>query len=344
MARKKHVMSKEELRKPDFITRFFINIWEFVKKYWKVLAIGGGIIAIIAVSISVYIYLKHMKDEKASRAYAKGINTLLRPVRDPSKNEEEKPKKIEKGQRKPVKSSLQLYKKSFEAFSKAVDKCSFSKVCNLIYLLRGKTSLKLANLEKEKSDTYLQAAIGDFQVASNNVKGFVKALAYENLGIAYEELEKFDQAKTAFHKFGTSYNDIYFGQSMLHKARILELQGKTEKAINMYKQVVKEKSTGRMAAKETELQSMISQMQSLSQSPEFKKNPKLIQSLQRNLYRYQSQLKALKSSASITDPGHYAKKRLLFLELGLDYKSQANVAEIDSENKPSIPASKDENK
>jgi tetratricopeptide (TPR) repeat protein len=344
VAQKKHVMSKEELRKPDAITRFFMNIWEFVKKYWKVLTIGAGIIAIIAISISVYIYLKHTKDEKASRAFTKGIDTLLRPVRDPSENKEDKSEKIEKGKRKPVKSSLELYKKSFQAFSKALDKCSSSSVCNLIYLLRGKTSLKLSNLEKEKADIYLQAAIGDFQVASNNVKGFVKAVAYENLGIAYEESGKYEQAKAAFHKFGTSYNDLYFGQSMLHKARVLELQGKTKEAIEMYKHVVKQKSTGRLAAKEAELQTMINQMQSLTLSPEFKKNPKLIQSLQMNLYRYQSQLRALKSSAAITDPGHYASKRLQFLELGLDYKSQANMAEIDSGNKQPIPEPQDKNK
>ncbi len=314
---KKHVMSKEEIRKPDEISLFFLRVWEWLKNYYKYLIMGVTTLVLVAVIIAVVVYYRHARDERASDALWQGYQNWLRPLAS-----EEAPEELLPGMRKPVKDRQELLQSTHELYSKGLRGCGGSDVCGLLHLVRGRVSFEMALVMKEQRETHLNAAIADLEKAKR-VKGFLKTVVYDSIGQVHEEMGKLDAALEAYRQLAGLAQGSAAGQAMIHQARILEMQGKKAEAIALYNEIVKSKTTGTLASKEAQLQQMISVYQMMASMPRQDDNPEQQLQIMQALSNARAQLIRLQESASVADPGHYAKLRLAFLDLGLDLQSAA---------------------
>ncbi|MBN2723935.1 MAG: hypothetical protein JXR95_07700 [Deltaproteobacteria bacterium] len=331
--KKKHVMSKEELRQPDVISGFFINQWKWINSHWKGIGLGIAGVGLVALGIAIYVWYAHGRDEKASRALDKSIDSILRPVDENSV--EEKPMK---GQRKAVKSLKDLFENSDKILTQSLKECGSSDVCSFIRSLRGRVSFEMAFIDKANKEKHLKAAISDLKKAYSGITGFGCASSLEALGMAKETLGDFNGALKVYRELTTAAGNAYAGQALIHQGRILELQGKIKEAKDLYKDIVKTKTTGSLEAQEKRLKGQLSYLKAISQISGGN-NEKQMQQLMGYFRNAQASLQNLRATASISDPGYYAKQRLAFLDLGLSYESQEKkladqLPPTDNKNQP----------
>ncbi len=322
---KKHVLTKEEIRKPDEISLFFMNLWEGVKKYRKPLILTTCTGVVIAAAIFGYIHFQGARDARTTRALWAGFQNWMRPLAAETDEPE-----VLAGQRQPVKDQKELLSGTHEIYTKGIAGCGSSNACALLHLVRGRVSLELALLG-ENRETHLQEAQKDLQKA-RKVEGFLKTVVYDSLGLVYEELGKYDEALETYRNLATMVKGVPSGQAMIHQARVMELQGKKDEAVAMYNEVVKSKSTGQLASQEARLQQMIGLYQMMASMPQNQmgdegQRMQIFQALN----QARLQLIRLQESASVADPGQYAKVRLAFLDLNLDMHSSAPKME------PAVP-------
>ncbi|MBU1220317.1 hypothetical protein KKF34_14850 [Myxococcota bacterium] len=316
---KKHVMTKQELRQPDVISGYFLRMWENIRNNWKPIVYSGIGIGVITIFIFIYIWYAHNRDEKGSRVLVKSLDMMLSPVDEAAADE-----KLVPGQRKALKSYRELFEKSHQLFTKNLGSCGRSKSCNFIYALRGRCSFELAFLDTANRDKHLKSAISDLNTAWNKITGFACASSLETLAMAKESLGDFNGALAAYRELATAAGDAYTGQALIHQARILELQGKKDEAVKLYQDITKTKSTGILAEQEKALENQMAYIKAFSQISSG--NEQQIQAIFNAMRRAQMNLAQLRATASISDPGHYAKQRLAFLDLGLNIESKDNKA------------------
>jgi tetratricopeptide (TPR) repeat protein len=318
---KKHVMSKEEIRKPDEISLIFIRFWEWLRKYYKYLLMGATTIVLIAVVFAVWTYYRNARDERASDRLWDGYQNWMRPLAADVTEETPQP-----GQRPPVKDRRELLQSTHDLYTKGLSGCSGSEVCGLLYLVRGRVSFEMALVMTDQRETHLKLAVADLEKAKK-VKGFLKTVALDSLGQIQEELGQYDVALDTYRQLATQAQGSAAGQAMIHQARILEMQGKKDEAIALYNEIVKSKTTGTLASQEAKLQQMISVYQMMASMPQQDGNPEQQMQIMQALNNARVQLIRLQESASVADPGHYAKLRLAFLDLGMDLHTKAPAAD-----------------
>ena len=314
---KKHVLSKEEIRKPDEISLILIRVWEWLKKYYKYLLMGLTTIALIAVVIAVVIYYRNARDARASAALWEGYQNWMRPLAADVTEEQVLP-----GQRKPVKDRRELLQTTYDIYSKGLRNCGNSDVCTLLHLVRGRVSFEMSLVMTDQRETHLNNALADLSKAKS-VKGFLRSVVYDSMGQVQEELGRLDDALETYRQLATQAQGSVSGQAMIHQARILEMQGKKDQAIALYQEVVKSKTTGTLATQEAKLQQMIGLYQMMASMPQQDGNQEQQMQIMQALNNARLQLIRLQDSASVADPGHYAKMRLAFLDLGMDLHASA---------------------
>ncbi len=319
---KKHQLSKEEIRKPDEISLFFVRAWEWLKRAYKPILMVG---ATILLGISVYAtvnYYRNSRDERASRLLWAGYQNWLRPVGTGEEGEKPAP-----GERKPVKDRTELLQSTHDAYTRGIKSCGSSDVCALLHLVRGRVSYEMALAMPDQRDSRLSDALADMKKAAA-VKGFLKVVAYDTKGHILEEMGKLDEAMEVYRQMATMASGSFSGQAMVHQARILEMQGKRNEAIALYQEIVKSKSTGWLAAEEAKLQQMIAAYQMMAMMPG--KDGEDASARQMQVFQALNQARMtlirLRESASVADPGEYAKVRLAFLDLGMDMQTTAAPA------------------
>ncbi|MBU1070208.1 tetratricopeptide repeat protein [Myxococcota bacterium] len=314
---KKHVLSKEEIRRPDEISLILMRVWEWLKKYYKYLLMGFTTIALIAVVIAVVIYYRNARDARASVALWEGYQNWMRPLAADVTEEQVLP-----GQRQPVKDRRELLQTTYDIYSKGLRSCGNSDVCNLIHLVRGRVSFEMSLVMTDQRETHLNNALADLTKAKS-VKGFLKSVVYDSMGQVQEELGRLDDALETYRQLATQAQGSVSGQAMIHQARILEMQGKKAEAVALYQEVVKSKTTGTLATQEAKLQQMIGLYQMMASMPQQEGNQEQQMQIMQALNNARLQLIRLQDSASVADPGHYAKMRLAFLDLGMDLHASA---------------------
>ncbi len=314
---KKHVLSKEEIRRPDEISLLLVRFWEWLKRNYKYLLMGATTIVLIVVVIAVVIYYRHARDARASTALWEGYQNWMRPLAADVTEEKPLP-----GQRQPVKDRRELLQSTYDIYSKGLRGCGSSDVCALLYLVRGRVSFEMALVMTDQRETHLNNAIADLEKAKK-VKGFLKSVVFDSLGQVQEELGRLDDAMETYRSLATQAQGSASGQAMIHQARILEMQGKKAEAVALYAEIVKSKTTGTLATQEAKLQQMISLYQMMATMPQQDGNQEQQMQIMQALSNARVQLIRLQESASVADPGHYAKLRLAFLDLGLDLQSSS---------------------
>jgi tetratricopeptide (TPR) repeat protein len=349
--KKKHVLSKEELRTPDKLTSnlFSFTSWLNKNKLYIVAALG-----IVILTYSVYkfmIWRQEVKDKKASgkvylslRQFERGIYNPdfikeMNKSKDPKKKND-KPK-VEKGHIAPAKSVKELFINTHKVLSDSITSCSGSKACNLLYVLRGRVSLEIALVDKTQRDKMLKLAISDLGKGINS-DSFLKASALTSLGFVNEELGKYAGAMEAFRKLEKLSG--FAGFALIQQARMLELQNKNKEAILLYKDIVKQNKDGRFSADEKKLEMYIELMKTQLKLNAANMKPEQLQQSFRIIQQYERQLISIKKTATLNDPGYYSKQRLAFLDLGLTINSSGAKKEISFKMPPVLDKDDSEDK
>lgn len=315
---KKHQLSKEEVRKPDEISMRLMRAWEWLKRNYKPILMAFVTILLVGVIYATWTYYQHSRDERASRLLWAGYQNWLRPV---NANADSEPPVI--GERTPVKDRTELLQSTYDLYTKGIKACGSSDVCALLHLVRGRVAYEMALANPDNRNARLEEALSDIKQAAN-IEGFLKVVVYDTRGHILEEMGKLDDAMDTYRQMATMAQGSFSGQAMVHQARILELQGKRDEAIALYQEIVKNKSTGRLETEEAKLQQTIAAYQMFAMMPSAQKDEdaanRQMQVMQA-LNQARLALSRLRESAAITDPGHYAKVRLAFLDLGMDLQT-----------------------
>ncbi|MFZ9660667.1 MAG: tetratricopeptide repeat protein [Chitinophagaceae bacterium] len=121
---------------------------------------------------------------------------------------------------------------STPGFLKIIDKYSGTKTSNLAHLYAGECFLQLGDFKN---------AIKHLDDFNSNGSKQIEAKKFGLLGDAYSELGEKEKAISEYKKAGSTYEeDAYMSSEYLFRAGLLlEMSGKTEDAIDVYKEIKK---------------------------------------------------------------------------------------------------------
>jgi tetratricopeptide (TPR) repeat protein len=209
---KKRIVKKKRILEEEEVKTFFQAVIHFVTERKKNVSIAVAISVFIVAVLLIY-YYHHQSKNREALTYQTQANQLYEKGSDPSVPQEEKNKSL--------KSALENYQKAIQAKRDSVSMLSLG---NVYY--------QLAEYEKAVG------AYNDF--IRDYPKSYFVPMAYQKIYFAYLKKGDVKQAEQALKDL-KNYDDGLFKDTVLiREAQRLEDIGDKEKAIAIYKDIVKQ--------------------------------------------------------------------------------------------------------
>ena len=199
----------KEVEQTQPLALFTAKVTEYVKENLNQIASIASVILIIAASIFYWQY-KSLKAEKDSfSAFSRALITMSQDVKTEAEREV-------------------LSQQALEMFKSVVEKYPKTKTGAASLYYSGNCSLTLNNYD-EAIDYY-----NKFLGKSDKSFVYLRALAYEGLGYAYEGKGEFAKAIEWFEKQKNEGKDVDISVALLNIARCYELSGDNVSACKYY--------------------------------------------------------------------------------------------------------------
>ncbi|NWG04814.1 MAG: tetratricopeptide repeat protein [Syntrophaceae bacterium] len=205
---------KKKLKKPDEFISFTERAFHFITHHFKSIAVGGGIVLFIILSLIVYQKWETKNEENASQLFHSIMETY-QGVRSPYRE-----------------GSIQEYKKVIEKLNEVIDKFPRTPSGRLSLLYKGNLHLRLGEFDEAITsyETFLQKAGGEKLYLS---------FALEGLGYSYEGKKDYEKAIHAYQKILELGENFRVSDGHLALGRCYEKLGKNKEAVEQYKSFVK---------------------------------------------------------------------------------------------------------
>jgi len=213
MTRTKKII-KKKLKKPDEFITFSERAFQFITRYVKPIAIGGGIL--LALLLFVFLFQKWEEKNEANayqmfRVAVETYRTVTSPYRE---------------------GSLQEYKTVLERFDEVIAKFPRTSSGKIAILYEGNIYLRL----------------GEFENAIKAYEGFLRevgkgklyrSFAMNGLGYSYEGRKEYQKAADAYREVIHLGESFQLADAYLGLGRCYEKLGKTKEAAENYRNFIK---------------------------------------------------------------------------------------------------------
>ncbi len=205
---------KKKLKKPDEFITLSERAFHFITRYSKSVAIGGGIV--LALLLSVFVFQKWDENSEANayRMFRVAVETY-RTVSSPYRE-----------------GSLQEYKTVLEKFDEVITKFPRTSSGKIAMLYEG--------------NIYLQ--LGEFENAIKAYEGFLRkagkgklyrSFAMNGLGYSYEGKKEYEKAAKAYREVIDLGESFQVADAYLGLGRCYEKLGNAKEAVENYRNFIK---------------------------------------------------------------------------------------------------------
>jgi len=205
---------KKKLKKPDEFITFTEKTFLFITHHSKSIAVGGGILLFLVLSLLSFQKWESGKEEKAYQMFNSAMETYQ--MVNASYREE----------------SPQEYKNVLEKFNEILIKFPKTSSGKIAILYKGNIDLRLGEFEEamEAYESFLQKA----------GKGkLYRSFAMEGLGYAHEGKKDYEKAINLYQKVVDLGERFQSANAYLGLGRCYEKLGKNREALEQYKNFIK---------------------------------------------------------------------------------------------------------
>ncbi len=200
----------KEVEQVDALQEFFVKVKSYVNENLNQIAAIGSIVIIVAAGIGYWKYTSVAAEKDSFSNFSKALTVVSKEVKTEAERE------IQNQQ-------------ALTIFKSVIGKYPDTKtgIASLYY--SGNCSLTLKNYDEAIEDytEFLKTAGGSF--------GYLRVLAYEGLGYAYEAKGEFTKAIEWFEKQKNEGESADISAALLNIARVYELAGNNASACRSYK-------------------------------------------------------------------------------------------------------------
>jgi tetratricopeptide (TPR) repeat protein len=205
---------KKKLKKPDEFITFTEKTFLFVTHHSKSIAVGGGILLFLVLSLLSFQKWESGKEEKAYQMFNSAMGTYQ--MLNASYREE----------------SPQEYKNVLEKFNEILTKYPRTSFGKIAILYKGNISLRLGEFEEAMGayENYLQKA---------GKEKLYRLFAMEGLGYAHEGKKDYEKGINVYQKVVDLGEGFQAANAYLGLGRCYEKLGKNREALEQYKNFMK---------------------------------------------------------------------------------------------------------
>lgn len=226
--------TRKQLKQPDEFITFSIRAWSFIQKFALQVTVMAVVAIFIIAAAWIWTYFAESKAQKTTTALIRAVDIYNQTV---IPMETKVPETTEDGLPR-FKTRTDKLAATVKEFS-AITKKHSGDLAQYALLLRGGVHYDQGKYTE---------AIADFNgFLKENDNPRLRDIAMENLAYCYEATKSLDKALDQFRKLSGEGDKQYI--AMYHEARILALQGKKKKAIQIYKQILDKAGTIPIAEK-----------------------------------------------------------------------------------------------
>jgi len=215
-------LTQKELRAPDAFQRVGGEARHWMEVHRTALVWAVVVVAVGAVAVAVASSLSTRGEERAARALGAALQSLDRPVGEPTPGESQKPFATQAEKDRSLAGSLTSFRSEWGSTVSSTT-----------------AALPLAGAELRLAQPDgAQTHFSDF-LARAASKQILRAAALEGEGLAWEAKGQLDRALDAFDRMSREDSAGFLaGMGLYHRARILALQGKKVEAAKAYQELV----------------------------------------------------------------------------------------------------------
>ena len=204
---------KKKLKKPDEFITFTEQTFLFITHHSKSIAVGGGILLFLVLSLLSFQKWQSGKEEKAYRMFNAAMETY---------------QMVNASYRQ---GSPQEFKNVSEKFDQVITKFPRTSCGKIAILYKGNIDLRLGEFEEaiEAYERFLQKA---------GKEKLYRSFAMEGLGYAHEGKREYEKAINAYQKVVDLGERFQSANAYLGLGRCYEKLGKTKEALENYKKFV----------------------------------------------------------------------------------------------------------
>ena len=205
---------KKKLKEPDEFISLTERAFLFVTHHSKSIAVGGGIVLVLLLSI---FFFQKWEKRNEGNAYQM-LNLVMETYQMVSSPYRE--------------GSPQEYKNVLERYNEVITKYPGTSSGKLAILYKGNIHLRLGEFDEaiKAYEIYLEKA---------GKERLYRAFAMEGLGYSYEGKKDFEKARNAYQKVIESGESFQSANAYLGLGRCYEKLGKTKEALEHYRNFIK---------------------------------------------------------------------------------------------------------
>jgi len=205
---------KKKLKEPDEFISLTERAFLFVTHHSKSIAVGGGIVLVLLLSI---FFFQKWEKRNEGNAYQM-LNLVMETYQMVSSPYRE--------------GSPQEYKNVLERYNEVITKYPGTSSGKLAILSKGNIHLRLGEFDEaiKAYEIYLEKA---------GKERLYRAFAMEGLGYSYEGKKDFEKARNAYQKVIESGESFQSANAYLGLGRCYEKLGKTKEALEHYRNFIK---------------------------------------------------------------------------------------------------------
>jgi tetratricopeptide (TPR) repeat protein len=205
---------KKKLKEPDEFITLSERTFLFVTQHSKSIAVGGGVVLVLLLSLFFFQKWERANEENASHMFNLVMETyqmVSSPYREGSPQE---------------------YKNVLERFNEVITKFPRNSSGKLAVLYKGNIHLRLGEF-----DEAIQAYKSFLEKAGK--EKLYRSFAMEGLGYSYEGKRDYEKAMNAYQGVADSGESFQLANAYLGLGRCYEKIGKTKEALENYKNFIK---------------------------------------------------------------------------------------------------------